>query len=397
LLLIRIITFIKGFVRVSITGKFVERFLNICMYRNIYVWDIKKLGEENLNLNLTVDGFKSIPSVASKSKTRVKIISRHGLPFIIKKHKKRKAFVIGGILFVVLLIYITSFIWVIDVVGNEKVSTERIIEALEKNGFEKGDFRYGKDIASLQNKMLLEIDELSWLWVDIKGTRAVVEVKEKVPIPEIIDKKQACNIIASKDGLITEINATYGQKAVTVGQVVKKGDLLVSGMANTKYDGIHYMHSTGVIKARTWYSEIVDFPLVKTTFSKTDKKISKNTMNFFGFRVKLYLSEDLPFEYSEEQVIKHDLALGRNLVMPISVERHIYQELERSEELLSEEEAILLATAEAYAKIDEVLGAETVVVGKTCEVIDTNEEYIKVKADYECIEEIGVTVPIETE
>ncbi len=393
--LIKIFTYIKGFVRVSVTGRFVERFLNVCMNRNIYVWNIKNRGSELLHVNMSIDGFKQMPSVAFKTKTKVKIISRHGLPFVLNKHKKRKVFLIAGTAAIMAFMFITSFVWVIEVDGNEKVSDEIIITALENNGFKIGNLRYGNDISALQNKMMMDVEELSWIWVDIKGTRAIVQVKEKVPVPSIVDRKHPCNIVADKDGLITSVEATYGEKMVSVGDVVKKGDLLIGGISNTKYGGIHYLHSSGSVKARTWHSKSADFPLVKVNFSKTGKKISKNTINFFGFRVKLYMKENLPFEYSEENTETHYLSIGRNFVFPVSFEQRTYNELLRSEEQLTVEQATENGCTILSGQLDSQLSAGAIVVNKTHEVAEVSEDAVNIKLNYECIEEIGAQVPIE--
>jgi similar to stage IV sporulation protein len=282
-------------------------------------------------------------------------------------------------------------------VGNEKVPTEEIVETLKKNGFTTGKFRYGNDITSLQNKILLEIKDLSWMWVDIRGTRAIVEVKEKVPIPQIVDKKQPCNIVAGANGLITEINATYGQRVANVGDVVKQGTLLISGISNTRYDGIHYLHSSGEVKARTWRAKTSEMPLVKTYFSQTDKKISKNTINLFGFGVKLYLKDNVPYEYFDEETFSHKLRLGENLVLPISFERRIFRELVKIEERLSRDEALEICTNQLYTDLDSTLTEKSEVVNRKISVLNETEESITVKAEYECIEEIGVPVPILTE
>ena len=395
--MIKIITFIKGFVRVSVSGKFVERFLNICMNRDIYVWNIKNRGTELLHLNMTIKGFKQIRPVAFKSKTRVKIISRHGFPFIINRYKKRKAFVISAILTVFLLLYITSFVWVIDVEGNEKVKTEIILNELKNNGFSVGTLRYGKNISELQNKMMLSVDELSWIWVEIKGTRAIVAVKEKTPVPILVDRHHPCNIVASNDGVITEINATYGEKVASIGDVVKKGDLLISGVSNTKYDGIHYLHSSGIIKARTYHSKSAEIPLKRTNFTKTGEKISKRSFNFFGFRVKLYRSENPPFEYAENDSKVHHLSLGKNFVMPISFEENIYYELVKEEIKVSEEEAISIGEKELFSELDKNLPERATVINKTSEVVSKDDSQISIKVNYECVEEIGVEAPIEVQ
>lgn len=393
----QLFTYIKGFVRISVAGRFLERFLNICTHRNIYVWNIKNHGKELMHLNMSVDGFKKMPSVAYKSKARVRIISRHGLPFILKKHRKRKVFAIAGAVGLLLFLYLTSFVWVIDVEGNVKVDKKTIVSALEEHGFRTGTFRYGVDVQQLQNKMLLSVDDLSWLWVEIRGTRAVVKVKEKTPIPHIVDYREPCNLVAVCDGLITEVNITYGEKMVSIGDIVKKGELLASGISSTKYGGIHYLHSSGSVKARTWHSKSGEFPLTETKISKTGKKISKNTMNFFGFRVKLYRDINSPYEYWEVQEGTHYISLSENLVFPLGYESNTFYELHRTEVPISREQAIEIACAELSSQLDDELPDDITVVNKTYNVTDMENGNIYVEMNYECVRDIAVEMPIDTQ
>lgn len=397
MLIIRILTYLRGFVRISVSGRFTERFLNICGKKNIYIWNIQNRGNGLIHLNMSVKGFKTIVPVAGKSKTRVHIISRCGLPFFLKKHRKRKMFFAAAVAAVLLLAYITSFVWVIEVNGNEKLDDGVILDALAKNGFKIGTLRYGNDIFDLQNKMLLEIDELSWLWVDIKGTRALVEVKEKTPVPQIVDRSRPCNIVAKTDGLIIEFNATYGEKLAAIGDVVKKGDLLIGGISSTKYGGIHYLHSAGVIKARTWHTKTGDFPLKKINFSKTGKKFSKNTINFFGFRVKLYSDGKMPYADFEEEEKIHRFSIGENFVFPISVERKIYHELSREEETISNEAAEAEAVERLSDELESELSTDTVIVSKNHSAEFADGESVTVRVDYECVEDIGREIPIDVQ
>lgn len=393
--IIRILAYLKGFVRVSAAGRFTERFLNMCSKRGIYIWDIKNRGNCLVHLNMSVNGFKRIIAIAGKSRTRVRIVSRHGLPFFLKKHRKRKIFFATAVATAIMLVCVTSFVWTVEIDGNEKIDNAVILSALEKNGFKIGTLRYGNDIFDLQNKMLLDVDGLSWLWVEIKGTRALVHVKEKTPVPQIVDRAQPCNIVARTDGLITEFNATYGEKLASIGDVVKKGDLLIGGISGTKYGGIHYLHSSGVIKARTWHTKTGEIPLKKINFLKTGKKFSKNTINFFGFRVKLYLSDKMPYSKFEEEDKVHRFSIGKNFVFPIAIEQKIYHELLEKEYFSTADEAEAEAVATLSAEIEKELGADAEVVNKTHFAKLSENECIAVRVDYECIEDIGLPVPIE--
>ncbi len=394
-MILYLMAYINGYVRISVTGRFVERFLNICKNSGIKVWNIRYRGGELLHLDLSVEDFRKIPSVTRKSRTKVKIISRHGLPFVLYRHKKRKAFFIGGIVFAMLFFAVTSFIWSVEVVGNEKTDAIALTQALERYGIREGALRYGHDLNDLQNRMMMEFGDLSWMWVRIKGTRAIVEVKEKTPAPEFVDEGAPCNIIAARGGLVTAINATQGIRMVGVGDVVEEGTLLISGITDTRYEGVRYIHSNGEVTARTWRTKTAQYPLKKTVFSKTGKKISKNTMNFFGFRVKLYTEANPPFEYFDKESINHSLAIGRDYVLPISFERDVYYETLKTEESISPDKLLALQGRKLCAELEGDVAEGGVILSRTAEMVSNDGNVIVIKADIECIEDIGKPAVIQ--
>lgn len=42
MLFIRILNYIKGYLIITINGVFAERFINICVHRNILIWDVSE-------------------------------------------------------------------------------------------------------------------------------------------------------------------------------------------------------------------------------------------------------------------------------------------------------------------------------------------------------------------
>lgn len=395
MLFIRIWQFIKGFVQLSVRGFFIERFLNICMHRDIYLWDVKHRGQHQVQVKMSINGFRNLRPIARKTHSRVRILKKHGLPFLLYRHKKRKAFLIGAVVAAGLLVYLTSFIWVIEVTGNATVETGQILAALEKNGLREGVLRRGIDVVALQNQMMLDVEQLSWLWVDIKGTKATVEVKEKKPIPDIVDKDTPCNLVAAKRGLVTSVAATYGEKMVSVGDVVEPGDLLVSGVVGSRFEGVRYLHSSGSIKARTYYKKEGEFPCVKVNLPRTGKKISKNTLHLFNFKVQLYREEKPPYaEYETEHAV-HRMNLGGDHFLPFYVTTDTHYEQIRQEEPLTPEQAAEIGTAQLAADIESTFGEDTTVVTKDATFTPLENGNVLVKLSYECIEEIGRTVQIE--
>ena len=82
--------------------------------------------------------------------------------------------------------------------------------------------------------------------------------------------------MASKDGVITSMIVRQGVPAVSVGDEVKKGDVLVSGTLHVIGDGeeimnTHYVHSDADITARTEYHITRQMPLFKRVDVETGR------------------------------------------------------------------------------------------------------------------------------
>ena len=60
----------------------------------------------------------------------------------------------------------------------------------------------------------LELPELSYIAVNVRGCRAYVQVRERIPAPEIVSKQEPGNTVAAKDALVTAVQPWDGEKMV---------------------------------------------------------------------------------------------------------------------------------------------------------------------------------------
>ena len=178
--LLRLANFIRGYIIISVEGYFLERFLNICTNRNIFLWDIKRRGTTKMTACISIAGFKRIATIAYKSRCRVKIIKRAGLPFIVSKHKKRYAFSRGVCLFFCLIFIMSSFIWGIEISGIEKIDENTVRQLLYENGLKIGMLKNMVDVDAVRSKMMTNMPEIAWIGINIIGSKAEVEIKERI-------------------------------------------------------------------------------------------------------------------------------------------------------------------------------------------------------------------------
>lgn len=208
MILKRLKNFLLGYLQIEVEGFFIERFFNMCAKEKIKTWGTKRKNQVTVITKISIEDFKRIRKIAKKTKTKVKIKKKRGIVFEIKKYKNRKVFIFLFFILVLSIITLSNFVWNIEIIGNEKISKEEIIKTLSQNGLKQGSLKSSINTKKIIEKMRLENEELSWIGIEIKGTNAKVTIKEATEKPEIIDENEYCNIIASKEGIITKINAT---------------------------------------------------------------------------------------------------------------------------------------------------------------------------------------------
>ena len=395
MLLLRLWNYIRGYVIILVEGYFLEKFINICIHRQIFLWDIKKLKSSTMRLKVSINGFKLLRPVAKKTGCRVRIIEKKGIPFTVNKYRRRKTFLFGALIFIVLLYGLTSFIWTIEITGNKSLGTEIILEKLEAAGIKQGILKYNIDTDRIVDNMMLDIKELAWIGISIRGTKVKVEIEERVQPPELVSKDVPCDIVAQKDGVVKAIIAKAGQEAVKVGDTVTEGQVLISGAVQTKNEQINtrLVHALGSVKARTWYEgrQLVD-PIIREKV-RTGQKKDRYSIVLFIKRFDFGKETD-PFEDYDRVEIKKRISLGKDNELPFEFIIDRYYENNIVERDIGMDEAKTIAMDEAYnkASVDIQEGAE--IVDSRREFVTGEDNNLYAAVTIECVEEIGVAKEI---
>ena len=109
-------SYILGYLRISIEGYYIERFINICKKRNITIWNLKRNKNTMLFFNVRIKEFKEVCKIVKQLNCKLKIRSKKGLPFLMYKYKKRKAFAILLIIVVFIIGLSSMYVWNVDII-----------------------------------------------------------------------------------------------------------------------------------------------------------------------------------------------------------------------------------------------------------------------------------------
>lgn len=374
-----LINYVKSYVTIKVEGLFPERFINLCTQNRIEIRNIRRISETNISAHITAKDFKKLRKISKKSKCKVHITDKHGIRFLIYKYRKRKMLFAGFILFILFLWSMTQFVWLIEITGNEKTEDAAILECAKKAGLRPGIPTVAVDTKKIRDYIISNMDEIAFITVNRTGTTVNIDVREREEKREHFDKTSTSNIVADQSGVIESILVQSGTGAVKKGDIVYKGQLLVSGAADNSYLGIKYSNSDARVMARVWHEKTVDLPYrIEEKISTGNEKILRKLV-LFDFSLNLFIKNKILFEKYDILSYTNYISLGEGKVLPIGVETTTYREYKIKLTELTEEQTKKVLTEEFNE-----LYKESEIVSRSFEKKDD-----KLTVIYECIEEIG--------
>lgn len=311
--------FFCGILEVEFFGIYPEKIINLCAKNRIAVWNVH-YGNEKIRLFITVKDFKRLPKILKRSGLRLHILNKTGFPFFINRYKRRFGIFAGIVIFFAVLQFMSGFIWIIEVEGNKTVTDREILAICKDLGIKIGVKRNGIDTKNTPQDLLLKTDKLSWGSFNIEGCKLTVNVTEIVPKTE--DNTVATNLKAAKDGIIEKIDVTSGNPVVKVGDIVKKGDLLVSGITETMRD-TKFVHSIGTVTAKTEETITLFEPFIKKTETLTGKTAKRRVLEIFGIKIPLYIGKEKG-DFKTETDCKNLKLLSQNIPIKIYTKKFIF-------------------------------------------------------------------------
>ena len=389
----RLFNIIAGYVRVSVHGYFIERFINLLAGLHVPVWGMKRTGKAEVSMCLRARQFRKVRMPARKTGVRVRILKKRGLPFLLYRYRKRKGMALGLALFFALVFYMSAFVWSVEVTGNKDVAAADILSALEKQGLRPGKPSFSLDIDRLEYELLTSFPQIIWTHIGIYGSKAVVEVKEGRMPPQIVPEDMPCNIVAAADGVVTRLTVYQGEAKVKEGEAVSKGQLLVSGVLDSKVTGMRLVHASADIEGQLRYVLSAEHPLSREELVRTGQSILRSRLSVFTANIPLYWGKAAPYELFEAEETVKELSLWKGLVLPVRYIRTTFYEQWRQTVEYTVDDAVKGAMALLYAKEKETFDSASLEYAQrnTC----LSDDKVTAEGEYLCAGVLSRQEPIE--
>lgn len=261
-MLIRLLRFWRGTLEFQVSGKYLERFLNLAARAKIPIWDGCRADKTFRGKTLSSHE-EELKSIAEKVQLSWDEEHYSGTPKLKKNFSRRYGIVIGILLIIGGFLLSQQFVWSIAVTGNDELSSQKIVETARQFGLRNGVWKHKLDVIQIADNISLEFEEVSWAAVNLRGTVAEIEIVERVMPPDIVEEEGLCNVIAGKAGQLVELEVYDGKKMVKVGETVTQGQLLASGILTDRHGRTMYRHARAKAIVEYTATEIFEIPLRK--------------------------------------------------------------------------------------------------------------------------------------
>ena len=260
--------------------------------------------------------YERLERLASEHSLICERTEERGIYFVTKGYHLRFGIIAGFLLSLIMLWVMSDRVTRIDIGGNERVTEEELLSLLRDTGIYVGSRISDIDLRAAERQIVGMDKDIAWVGIRHTGSRVVVEIDEINPIPEMERSNTPCNIVAARDCQIKQVRVYSGMLIPMVGDSVRKGDVIISGVVDTKYGRSFYVHAmgeiTGVYREKMTFSQ----PLHDTERIHTGNAVKK-AVSIFGKRIVYHREGKVTgeYEYYEEEA---PLRIGK-ITFPISL------------------------------------------------------------------------------
>ncbi|WP_100331608.1 sporulation protein YqfD [Bacillus xiapuensis] len=382
------LAFVYGIVHVKATGAGTARFINQLNRSGIPIWQIKHDGEGTIRFSISLRHLSSMRKCARQFDGEIIILKGEGLPFLTKRLLRSAGFLVGAIAFLFLVLLLSNIIWRIDIEGASPEMEHKLRKQLDRIGVQKGKLILAvDDPETVQRKLFNEVEGLTWVGVELRGSTYHFRVVEK-HAPKERKGTGPRHLVSAKDAVVIKMYVEKGQSVVKRNQFVRKGQLLVSGYIGNE-EKPRRVAASGKVYGETWYKTTVELPLATDFYSLSGHHVRKHWLKVKGAKLPVWGFQDPEFtQYKTDEQEQAISFLG--IKLPVTYVKNSYYESRRVKRIYSEEEAERQALKAAEKDLLIKLPEKSKIIGKKILHKQLKNGKVSLSIHFQVLEDIAI-------
>ncbi len=397
-MLIKLLKYLRGYVKIRVEGYSPERFLNLCNANQILLWGVEN-HELTYEMFVSIKDYKKMRPFARKTRTKIILLEKHGLPFFLHKFRKRKMFFAGMLLCCAMIYGLSLFVWNIHFEGNVTQNNEELLAYMETLGVKHGTLKSNIVCETIETKFRSQYPNMLWVSAEMRGTRIIIQIKENTD-EDIISKIELketdpASIVTETSGIVKSIIVRQGTPQVTVGDEVQAGQTLVEGYYEIKNDAGEIIRYEGVPADADIF--ILTTDNYSDSFSKEYEQKNYTEKKRLGIKLTIFdkiydFQPKIPFKTYETVTDFKEIHVTENFYLPFSVEFTWYLEYESETKTYEPEELKKLANERFQKNYQNILQKGVQIIEKDVK-IDTNGKLLAVGGTVQLLVPVTTKVP----
>ncbi len=295
-----------------------EKLLNL-MAKQCQLFEIDRSKKNEVSFLCHYSHHKQIKTILQNSSNIEWQLQHFGPMAILENSKKYVGLFVGFVLFVLFYGVQSQFVLRCNIYGNRQVQECEIVQFVENN-FSKKKSKINLD--QMQFALMKEFDQIGFCSCIIKGQTLLVSIKEKVMPEEMVGN--FVPIVAKYDGRITKIDLISGTEMVRVGDIVKRGDILVQPYTINSAGQKMEVEADAKIEADVYWQGSVDHYDKRIEVARTGRHFESHQILLFDLEIYKH-ERTQTFAMYETEVSMRELS--KNLLLPFVLKKTVVYEL----------------------------------------------------------------------
>jgi similar to stage IV sporulation protein len=248
-----------------------------------------------IQFHMPVAQVSMVRPIVRKSGCRLRIVRKSGIAFWPNRIKQHLFFLVGAFVFIATILGLSAKVWQIDIEGKSTIPHIQVMNYAKQDGLFVGQWKQ-RLLApdQLAETLQKQLPQAAWIGIRYAGTHAHIQIVDRV-IQKPAVTKHPQHIVATHDAIVTQISATKGTPLVHVHDVVKRGDILISGVVGDDEHQIR-VPAEGTVRGLVWYTETVELPITIKDERLTGRFLDQTFLPVFKWEWKLKGYRQKPFK-----------------------------------------------------------------------------------------------------
>lgn len=358
----------RGKISVEIKVLNPERILNILWNNDIRASNVKKIDVATLRVDIDYNDYKELREIVNRINGKMEIIGSNGPVFLFGRLKKRYSLVVGAGIFIVIMFYLSTYVWGIEIDTKKNVAPFEIRQQLYDIGVNPGIKKNSIEVKDIERALEDVNSDILWIRVRIEGSTLKVAIEEKINPPKE-EEAEFGNLVAKMDGQINRVYAYSGRSVVKTGDYIKTGEVLIEGV-DGKLEEEFEVAPSGIVMANTFYEKSMEVKIDGISLERSGRKDSDIYFEILG--KKLYVKKAIKGFKEYDKIEQSGKILNKV----------VYFEREEKEIKLTKEEAIENSIKSLEESLLNELTREATIVDRIVKVDESNDGRIVVRVDF---------------